>query len=103
MVVPPGEAMEWCEEHLPKAHYEFVFEGMPELTDREAWEKKTYRWNDPKPLTGRFAFSLAIGLVQMVERAAEEDGVTKSKIVEQALIQYFESRKVTNQHEKNNE
>lgn len=83
-------ALDWCQHALPKQQYDFLFEGMPENPeDEQAWLRDG-RWeSDPNPLTERFSCTLPSGLVRRLERTAQERKLTKSRLVELALIRYL--------------
>lgn len=87
------EAKAWCEEHLTKAEYTYIFQGMPDVDDEKAWEKDDLWMTDPNRLTENFVCTLPTGLVQMINKAADADGVARSRIVEQALVVYFATRR----------
>ena len=85
-------ALDWCKHHLQPCDYDFIFDGMPESMDDETWEQDDLWRSDPNRLTERFTCSLPSGLVRRIERKAEQEKVSKSRIVEQALIRYFQER-----------
>lgn len=91
-VISVPEAKEWCETHLDKDDYSYLFFNFPDTKDEAAWEKDGLWMADRNPLKTNIRCTIAVGVAKLLEEQAKKEEVSQSEIVEKAVLEYVRNR-----------